>query len=481
MSRRPATLPQSRFNLCHVTILKYLNDQDWINESLVWQHQIEATKNIYDHLRDHNKPRIALCVLPTGSGKSGIAALSSYALNATRVLVITPSMTISSQLHRDFRDNNGSSFLVSKNVTNNDDFLNFFRPTCGPVIKKSKEIKDAFFDFDLIIANAHKFKAYFVDNGREVTIVEHEVTIGELPKNIDLVIVDEAHHYPAITWRSVIDYFDNSNKLFLTATPTRGNNKPILTDPVNPNFQEDCTCFRLSRQDLIDRKIIRPVSFDITVPNYDPMPEFPKTPDGNLQRDIFLEEIAFRVIFRILKIFIFKKIFLFLYFEKNVVRKVKEALIFHDNQELNIVKRTVVHQAMILCQTINGVNSISKFVDLYNQNEHIPANQCKQFIGGTHSSVRDTFLKGEFRTLVICGSLLEGFDNKNVSVLGIIRNVKSPVLFAQFVGRALRLIDKDDPVTAQVITDPYFKNVSKSWNDYENPLVQDEQDLILED
>lgn len=37
----------------------------------------------------------------------------------------------------------------------------------------------------------------------------------------DLVIVDEAHHYPAPIWKQLIDHFPNSKRVFLTATPFR--------------------------------------------------------------------------------------------------------------------------------------------------------------------------------------------------------------------------------------------------------------------
>lgn len=52
-------------------------------------------------LSDH-KTAPALVVLPTGGGKSGVAVLSAYLLNASRVLVITPSSEITSQIYRDF-------------------------------------------------------------------------------------------------------------------------------------------------------------------------------------------------------------------------------------------------------------------------------------------------------------------------------------------------------------------------------------------
>jgi superfamily II DNA or RNA helicase len=47
---------------------------------------------------NNEKFRIGLIVIPTGGGKSGIAALAPYVLNTTRVLVITPSLQITNQL-----------------------------------------------------------------------------------------------------------------------------------------------------------------------------------------------------------------------------------------------------------------------------------------------------------------------------------------------------------------------------------------------
>ena len=63
--------------------------------------------------------------------------------------------------------------------------------------------------------------------------------------------------------------------------------------------------------------------------------------------------------------------------------------------------------------------------------------------------------------LIIIGWLLEGFDHKPVSVLGIVRNVAptSWVLFAQFVVRAVRKNNPDDPTPAQIVTHTYFNQL----------------------
>lgn len=152
--------------------------------------------------------------------------------------------------------------------------------------------------------------------------------------------------------------------------------------------------------------------------------------------------------------------------------KIKRTLNEHDRQH-----QGVFHQAMVLCQTIETINQLRSFVDLYNQNEQ-PIDQCKQYAGNVPELVKQNFIAGHFRTLVICGKLKEGFDHKNVSVLGVIRNINSNVLFAQFVGRAVRIIDQNDHLTAVVHSDPYFRPVIDRWIYYENPNVMDEDDPI---
>ncbi|OKH61230.1 hypothetical protein EB73_30780 [Mycobacterium sp. SWH-M3] len=43
----------------------------------------------------------------------------------------------------------------------------------------------------------------------------------------DLVIIDEAHHAPARTWRAILDHFDGARKVLLTATPRRRDGKRV--------------------------------------------------------------------------------------------------------------------------------------------------------------------------------------------------------------------------------------------------------------
>jgi superfamily II DNA or RNA helicase len=77
------------------------------------------------------------------------------------------------------------------------------------------------------------------------------------------------------------------------------------------------------------------------------------------------------------------------------------------------------------------------------------------------------FRDGDYNVAIVCKKLLEGFDNSNVSICVIIRNVRSRVLFNQFVGRCVRMSElldgRVDTVNAEVISFQRF-NQRVMWD-----------------
>ena len=109
---------------------------------------------------------------------------------------------------------------------------------------------------------------------------------------------------------------------------------------------------------------------------------------------------------------------------------------------------------MVLTQTVRDINSAENFCQAYNRVIRVnDPYQCEMYVGGTDAAVLQRFQDHITRTLVVVDKLREGYDNKRVSVVAIVRNVgqRSTVLFAQFVGRAIRKVRRDDPVTAVII------------------------------
>ena len=155
--------------------------------------------------------------------------------------------------------------------------------------------------------------------------------------------------------------------------------------------------------------------------------------------------------------------------------KIVEILQEHDTQDPDIR-----HQAMVLTQTVpsGGTNSAEDFCQQYTK--VAPLNyHCEKYVASSSNDVLKKFQNGATRTLVIVEKLKEGYDNTNVSVVAIVRNVssKSRVLFSQFVGRAIRKAHPDDPVTTAIIAHKRHKQ-EDNYNQFDQVV---DEDVILDE
>ena len=199
----------------------------YIENGLYW-HQVEALFALASEFLNSTRVTVSM---PTGTGKTVVAVLAPYILNAHRVLVVTPNRIISRQI-----DNLFCNFLKGNNFFPGSKMKNY-TPESGFATKNNlpKKVEEG---DSLVIINAHM-----------VQTKRTTVKISDLPKDdFDLVIVDEAHHYPAPTWAALIDHFTVATKvLFVTATaPPPGN----LPTPCNQ---------QMSREDYEQRGVIRKI------------------------------------------------------------------------------------------------------------------------------------------------------------------------------------------------------------------------------
>ena len=221
--------------------------QDLAHQKCLYQHQVDALKALKEELanppeafKDTDLHNVSLAVLPTGTGKSGIAILAPYVLNTTYVLVITPSITISEQLYKDFTTD---PWLIKRGLFRNEDDRNSFVPSTR-LIRKATDIHEVQ-SIALVIANAHKFGQ------------TSNVNIDDIPQSrFDLVIVDEAHHYPTETWKSIVTHFKGRKVVFLTATPYNGGEYILQA-----NNKKKRPCYQLTYDDAVEKGIIRPKAF----------------------------------------------------------------------------------------------------------------------------------------------------------------------------------------------------------------------------
>ena len=96
--------------------------------------------------------------------------------------------------------------------------------------------------FELILGKNEVICANFFGYGKDYSVTEADMVFASFqslnnhhekwyqmfdPNHFDFIIVNEAHHGQAVTYKEVIDYF-NCSKIGMTATPERMDNKDIL-------------------------------------------------------------------------------------------------------------------------------------------------------------------------------------------------------------------------------------------------------------
>lgn len=167
--------------------------------------QREGWVHIRDHFQEQNAAREAGIVLPVGCGKSGLIAITPYAVEARRALVIAPGTRIRGQLGDGLRANSETNFYDGCAVLGEQDS---FPETV--VVASGRVNMDDIRHCDLAVANIQQIAG------------EENRWLDELePDFFDLILVDEAHHNTAASWQQVKRRFPNARIVNFSATPMR--------------------------------------------------------------------------------------------------------------------------------------------------------------------------------------------------------------------------------------------------------------------
>lgn len=148
--------------------------------------------------------------MPTGSGKTAVLILSAFVLRANRVLVITPSRLVREQVARNFEN--------------------------LELLKKIGALGDTTGEHKVhLLKNKLKSKAEWSDLKEYDTVISTPNCISPTYEGVveppdgffDLILIDEGHHLPAKTWKSIIEAIPHARKVIFTATPFRLDKREI--------------------------------------------------------------------------------------------------------------------------------------------------------------------------------------------------------------------------------------------------------------
>lgn len=169
--------------------------------------QLGALYSIGAHFFYNNEPGII--TMPTGSGKTAVIMSAPFLLRAKRVLIITPSRLVRSQIANDFSELK----TLSK--------IGALRKVNGKI--KVKEIESVISSDEV-----EQLKKYDVIVSAPNSIKASKIAEISVPSEFfDLVIADEAHHSASELWGQILKYFSCAKQLLVTATPYRRDKKEI--------------------------------------------------------------------------------------------------------------------------------------------------------------------------------------------------------------------------------------------------------------
>ncbi|MBZ9534535.1 DEAD/DEAH box helicase family protein [Bacillus firmus] len=360
--------------------------------------QIEAYIKVREYFNE-NPNGEALVVLPTGTGKSGLIAIAPFGVSNSRVLVITPGLVTKQSVVKTLHPME-ENFWLNRNI--------IFDPMDMPVVEEyeSDMLESSLKKCNFVIANVHKL--YQERENSLLNRVPHDF--------FDMIIIDEAHHSVADTWKNALDYFSKAKKLHVTGTPYRGDNKELPGEEIHNTPLSEVMALKYVK--WLRKKTVNNPNIYFTVP-------------GESER--FTKEQVLQLKERE-------------WLEKSVALSKECSLdvIAESINQLNDIKKyspTVPHKILAVASSINHAQDLVKW---YEENG-------KRVIV-VHSKMNPDELEKAFirienhecDVVVSVNMLMEGYDHKYLTVLALFRPYRSLNAFAQVVGRVLRAIPDEE-------------------------------------
>ncbi|MPQ47831.1 DEAD/DEAH box helicase [Marinifilum sp. N1E240] len=171
--------------------------------------QLGAIWALKSHFTTSSNSIASLISMPTGSGKTALMMATCFELNLKKVLIVVPSKILRGQISDQFR-----SLKVLKDagcLQDDAPEVSVFEVTKRQ--KTREQWVEILNEHDIIVAHPNSISPYFKD-------------IEPVPIDlIDAVLVDEAHHEPASSWRKINEFYAELKRVFFTATPFRRDRK----------------------------------------------------------------------------------------------------------------------------------------------------------------------------------------------------------------------------------------------------------------
>ena len=353
----------------------------------------------------HRGGRKALIQIPVGCGKSGVAAILPFGIARGRVLVIAPNLTIKDELRRAFDiTNRQKCFWWQRSVLAARDMSH------GPYVCTLDTGNLSVCDRShIVVTNIQQLGA------------NTDKWLPRFPSDyFDLIIVDEAHHSAAASWKRVFERFPRARVVNLTATPFRTDRQEIEGELV----------FRYPFKSATLKGYVKKLKASYVAPT-----ELTFTMEGE-ERTFTLEEVL--------------EMKDETWFSRGVALSTPCNVSIVDNslEKLEQLRQTgTKHQLIAVACSINHARQIRS---LYRERGYetaiVHSSPHKAADEKANEEVMRDLYSGVLDCIVQVQMLGEGFDHPKLSVAAIFRPFRSLAPYIQFVGRILRVVVQNDPM-----------------------------------
>lgn len=360
-------LKQGRFSKEYVFTTSYFDIKPFTYQNEILE-KLEVERTVHSRYRN-------LLVAATGTGKTVISAFD----------------------YKNFRNINKSSKLLF--VAHRKEILQQAKATFQGVLKDNN-FGDLWVDGIEPNSNEYLFVSVQTLNNR---LKDLKLS----PDYYDFIILDEAHHGPASSYRSFLNYFKPKILLGLTATPERMDNENILEDFCNRIAAE------IRLPEALNKKLLCPFQYFGITDSID-------LTNVKWEKGKYLASELTSL------------------YTKNDVR-VGE-IISNLNKYTNDINDV---RAIAFCVTIEHAVFMTEKFNL--------AGLKAEFLTAKNSSerdrIREQFRKKEFNYLFVVDIFNEGVDIPEIDTVLFLRPTESLTVFLQQLGRGLRLADGKDCLT----------------------------------
>jgi len=375
-------------------------------------------------------------VLPVGCGKSGLIAISPFAVHSIRTLVIAPGLNIAGQLFADLDPTHAKFFYKKCAILAN------------PPFPEPAEIRGASTNqTDLDAADV------VITNIQQLQGAANKWLVALPPDYFDLILVDEGHHNVAESWEVLRQRFPNARIVNFSATPARADGQLMAGEIIYsyPIFKAIAAGFVKKLKGVV----LNPATL-----------KYVRHEDGN-EIEVSLEEVKrlgeddadFR---------------------RSIVSSKETLTTIVDcsiRELLGLRQENGDNRHKIIASALNYAHCI-QIVAAYQARGLRAAYIHSKEDGPTNKKVLDQLERHELDVIVQVRKLGEGFDHPYLSVAAVCSIFSNLSPFVQFVGRIMRAIaqnEPENPLNRGVVVFHAGANIARRWSDFQNYSKADQE------